>query len=155
IVTLAGAWFELGICALAALFWRVTEPGSVPNYLALIVSLTLGIKSLFNLNPLIKLDGDYLLSDLLEIPNFRPRAFSHIGSGRRYFWRPVDRATSTPRERRVYWLYGVLAWIYSVWIIGYILLSLGRFLVARYQGWGAAFMTVLVISIFRHPLKRY
>jgi putative peptide zinc metalloprotease protein len=155
LVTLAGAWFELTVWALATLFWRVTEPGSLPNYLALIVATTLGIKSLFNLNPLIKLDGYYLLSDYLEIPNLRQRAFSYIGNRLRYFWRPVDRTTSTPRERRIYWLYGIQAWIYSVWIIGYILLSLGRFLIARYQGWGAAFMAALVISIFRHPLKRY
>jgi len=155
LVTLAGAWFELSVWALATLFWRVAEPGSLPNYLALIVSLTLGIKSLFNLNPLIKLDGYYLLSDFLELPNLRQRAFSYIGSRLHHFWRPVDRTATTPRERRVYWLYGVLAWTYSVWIIGYILLSLGGFLVARYQGWGAAFMGVLVISIFRDPLKRY
>ena len=155
LVTLAGAWFELSVWALATLFWRVSEPGSLPNYLALIVATTLGIKSLFNLNPLIKLDGYYLLSDFLEIPNLRQRAFSYIGNRLRFFWRPVDRTTSTTRERRIYWLYGVLAWIYSVWIIGFILLSLGRFLVARYQGWGAAFMAALVISIFRYPLKRY
>ena len=57
LVTLAGAWFEVLCWAFATLFWRLTEPGTIPNFLALVVATTLGIKSLFNLNPLIKLDG--------------------------------------------------------------------------------------------------
>jgi multidrug resistance efflux pump len=155
LVTLAGALFELGVWALATLFWWVTEAGTLPNYLALIVATTLGIKSLFNLNPLIKLDGYYLLSDFLEIPNLRSRAFRYIGQRLRYLWRPIDKRETTRREQRIYWSYGTLAWIYSVWIIGFILLTLGKFLVGRYQGWGFALMAVLVVSIFRHPLKNY
>src|SRR5206468_12795189 len=79
LVTLAGAWFEIFAWALATLFWRLTEPGTPPSYLALVIATTLGIKTLFNLNPLIKLDGYYLLSDWVEIPNLRAKAFEHIG----------------------------------------------------------------------------
>src|SRR6185295_10688621 len=75
LVTLAGAWFEVFCWALAMLFWRFTDPATLPNYLALVIATTLGIKTLFNLNPLIKLDGYYLLSDYLEIPNIRRNAF--------------------------------------------------------------------------------
>ncbi len=156
LVTLAGAWFEIGVWALATLFWRVTEPGSVLNYLALVVATTLGIKSLFNLNPLIKLDGYYLLSDFVEIPNLRRNAMSHLANCfRRIFrpsWRPVISATA--RERRIYWLYGLLAWTYSTWLISFILIHLGRFLTAKYQSWGFLFMVALVGSIFRQPLRR-
>ena len=48
------------------------------NYLALVVMATSGIKTRFNLHPSIKLDGYYLLSDYLEIPNLRRRAFGHL-----------------------------------------------------------------------------
>src|SRR5437870_670430 len=85
LVTLAGAWFEVFCWALATLFWRITDPATVPNYLALVIATTLGIKTLFNLNPLIKLDGYYLLSDYLEIPNLRRNAYQHIGSSLRGF----------------------------------------------------------------------
>src|SRR5206468_1206138 len=79
LVTLAGAWFEIFCWALATLFWRLTDPATLANYLALVIATTLGIKTLFNLNPLIKLDGYYLLSDYLEIPNLRKNAYQHIG----------------------------------------------------------------------------
>ena len=52
-VTFAGAYFELFLWALATVVWRVTDPATVVNYLALIVMATSAIKSLFNLNPLI------------------------------------------------------------------------------------------------------
>ena len=99
LVTLAGAWFELFCWALATLFWRVTDPATLLNYLALVVATTLGIKSLFNLNPLIKLDGYYLLSDYLDVPNLRRNAFRHISHclGRLWRSRGDSNLRATPR----------------------------------------------------------
>jgi len=171
LVTLAGAWFEIFAWALATLFWRLTEPGTVPSYVALVVATTLGIKTLFNLNPLIKLDGYYLLSDWVEIPNLRSNAFKHIGQclARVFNPRVANSALPqsenlrydarlqsqiTPRESRIFWLYGILAATYSIWLLGFIFLSLGSFLIARYQAWGLAlFMTTLGV-VFRNPLSR-
>ena len=156
LVTLAGAWFEIFCWALATLFWRVTEPGTTPSYLALLIATTLGIKTLFNLNPLIKLDGYYLLSDWVEIPNLRRNAFAHIGKCLKHLFRPSQPVVTqaTPRERRIFWLYGIFAATYSTWLIGFILLSLGSFLIAKYQAWGfALFMTTLIV-VFRNPLRK-
>ena len=156
LVTLAGAWFEVFCWALATLFWRLTDPATLPNYLALVVATTLGIKTLFNLNPLIKLDGYYLLSDYLEIPNIRRNAFQHIGSSlRRFLHMSQPSANSvSARESRIYWLYGLLAGTYSTWLMGIILLALGGFLTSRYQGWGACFFAAFVIMLFREPLRK-
>src|SRR3989475_11772116 len=101
-MSLAGAWFEIFCWALATLLWRITDPATWLNYLALVIATTLGIKTLFNLNPLIKLDGYYLLSDLLEIPNLRRNAFQHIGSSIGRAWRK-GQGMPQPRseERRV------------------------------------------------------
>src|SRR6266853_1503338 len=156
LVTLAGAWFEVFCWALATLFWRLTDPATLPNYLAFVVATTLGIKTLFNLNPLIKLDGYYLLSDYLEIPNLRKNAFQHIVSCFRRLFRSGQSTAdcSSPRERRIYWLYGLLAGAYSFWLIGFILIALGGFLTARYQAWGAFCFAGFVIMIFRAPLRK-
>ena len=155
LVTLAGAWFEIFAWAWATIAWRVTEPGTTPNYVALLVATTLGIKTLFNLNPLIKLDGYYLLSDWLEIPNLRRNAFRHIGTSLRHLGRAGASLAAPPtgRERRIFWLYGLLAGTYSAWLLGFILLSLGSFLVARYQGWGLALFMTTIGIVFRHPLR--
>ncbi|PYJ93176.1 MAG: hypothetical protein DME23_26485, partial [Verrucomicrobia bacterium] len=62
-VGFAGPYFELFLWALATLAWRLTDAETGINYLALIVMTTSGVKTLLNFNPLIKLDGYYLLSD--------------------------------------------------------------------------------------------
>jgi len=155
LVTLAGAWFEIFCWALATILWRLTEPATIPNFLFLVMATALGIKSLFNLNPLIKLDGYYLLSDYLEIPNLRANAFQHIGASISGLFRPGHRSSEqNPRKRRIYWIYGLLAGVYSGWLLGFILLSLGTFLVARYQGWGGAFFAGFLIIIFRGTLRK-
>ena len=70
-VGFAGPYFELFLWALATWVWRLTNTDTAINFVAFIVMLTSGVKTLFNLNPLIKLDGYYLFSDWLEIPNLK------------------------------------------------------------------------------------
>jgi putative peptide zinc metalloprotease protein len=156
LVTLAGAWFEVFCWGLAVLLWRVTDPATMLNFLALVISTTLGIKSLFNLNPLIKLDGYYLLSDLLEIPNLRRNAYSHIGNCLCRLWSRRQKVPETTRrERRIYWLYGVLATVYSTWLMSFLLIGFGMFLTRRYQSWGFIGFTAIVVILFRHSLRRF
>src|SRR5258707_5244839 len=103
-VTFAGAYFEIFLWAIATFVWRVTDPNTVINYLALVVVATSAVKTFFNLNPLIKLDGYYLLSDFLEIPNLRQRAFGFLGGLFRRIWGTAGHniQETTPPERRRY-----------------------------------------------------
>ena len=121
-VGVSGPYFELVLWALATLLWRVTDRETWINYLALIVMATSGIKTCFNLNPLIKLDGYYLLSDYLEIPNLRARAFSHVGTLIMRLFGSARRTEEdvAPRERRIYLIYGVAALAGSLSLLGYI-----------------------------------
>jgi len=155
-VTFAGAYFEIFVWSLATVFWRLTDQSTLLNFLALVVMATSGIKTLFNLNPLIKLDGYYMLSDWLEIPNLRQRAYAYIGrrtsSVVRGQWRYTGEAT--PRERRIYWVYGLLAAVYSTWFMSWIVIALGRMLTTRFQAWGFAFFCVIMSVLFRSPLTR-
>ena len=150
-VTFAGGYFELFLWALATLVWRIAERGTWVNDAALVVMATSGIKQLFNFNPLIKLDGYYLLSDLLDIPNLRQRAFSYVFAWlRRLFWgRAVvpELPAATTRERTVYFAYGALAVTFSYWLLGTILLGMGRFLTAQYQGWGFALSSGFTLAV--------
>ncbi len=155
-VTFAGAYFEIFVWSTATVFWRVTDQSTLPNFLALIVMATSGIKTLFNLNPLIKLDGYYMLSDWLEIPNLRRRALGYIsqrtGSILRGRWR--NTTDTTPRERRIYWIYGLLAATYSTWLMSWIALALGRMLTTRFQAWGFVLFCAIMAFVFKHPLAK-
>src|SRR5437867_301139 len=155
-VTFAGAYFETFLWALATLAWRVTDPSSSLNHFALVVTVTSAIKWFFNMNPLIKLDGDYLLSDWLDAPNLRKKAFGYVGDQiKRLRGSASGRfAQTTPRERRIYLVYALLAGTYSYWLLGQIVLWFGGFMVERYQGWGFVLFAATLGFVFRQPLKK-
>ena len=154
-VTFAGPYVDLFAWAAGTLIWRVTEPGTALHHVALVVMATLGIRMLFNLNPLIKLDGYYLLSDALEIPNLRQKAFSHLGGWIRRFWRgsPHVSGGATPRERRIYLTYGLLAGLYSYSLLATVTLSFGSYVTGRYHGFGLILFAALLMGMFGNPLR--
>jgi putative peptide zinc metalloprotease protein len=76
-VLFAGIWIELVICGFSVIFWRFTLPGSLANDVAYKMMLLSGIQSAFlNMNPLIKADGYYALSEYLRVDNLRDESFS-------------------------------------------------------------------------------
>ena len=156
-VTTAGPYFEMFLWALAVLTWRITEPGTWPSAVALVVVATSAFKLFINLNPLIKLDGYYLLSDALGIHNLRARAFGYLkGRLRALVASPGGTSEEpTPRERRVYLAYGLLAGGYSAWLLSWAALMAGRWLTERYQGAGAIVYAGLLGLAFQSPLQRW
>jgi multidrug resistance efflux pump len=149
-VTAAGAFFELTVWSLATLCWAGTEGGGALHVAALAVALTSGIKSLFNMNPLIKLDGYYLLGDLLEVPNLRAEAFRSL---RRLWPGRRDPSSHSGARRWVLPAYAALAAVYSVWILSIITLGLGRWLVHRYAGPGWVAAGALTFATLTPRLK--
>ena len=79
-IAAAGMYVELVLAAFATLIWWNTAPGAL-HYLCLNV-LLLGTVStfLFNGNPLLKFDGYFILSDLIEIPNLQQRSSAYLRS---------------------------------------------------------------------------
>jgi len=72
----AGMWVESVLASLALFAWWFSTPGLF-NYLCLNVFFVSTITTvIFNLNPLMRYDGYYMLSDLLEIPNMAEKAQS-------------------------------------------------------------------------------
>jgi multidrug efflux pump subunit AcrA (membrane-fusion protein) len=151
-VMFAGAYLEIVVWAVATLTWRIVDVDTPLNFLAFVIMTTSGIKTLFNLNPLIKLDGYYLLSDYLEIPNLRQKSFAYLKTLVRH---PGEGATNvTVRERRIYLVYGLLAGVYSTWLLTVIGLHFGRVLVGRYQGTGLLLFVGVLGLVFQHRITR-
>ena len=64
---IAGIWGDLMICVVATFIWWGTATGMYIHDLAYKVMMVTGIGvTILNLNPLIKLDGYYLLSELID-----------------------------------------------------------------------------------------
>ena len=115
-VIFAGIWIELVICGLAAVVWHFTAPGSLVNDFFYKMMLLSGIQgALVNLNPLIKADGYYALSQFLRIDNLREESFAFLRAWTQKYIlrRDMDLPPSSRRERRVFFLFGISAIIYS------------------------------------------
>jgi putative peptide zinc metalloprotease protein len=80
IVNLAGMYVEGFFAALGVMVWAATDPGllnTVAYQTALLASVvTIG----FNINPLARFDGYYVLSDLVGVPNLRKRAGDEVAA---------------------------------------------------------------------------
>ncbi len=115
-VTAAGSWIEMVVASLAAIVWWIAAPGTFIADVALAFFLVGGLAAvLVNLNPLIPLDGYYALSDWLEVPNLRQRAFAHLSWTLRTRWLGQDlpMPPADEREQRIFLLYGILATAYT------------------------------------------
>jgi putative peptide zinc metalloprotease protein len=74
----AGMYIELILASLATLMWLASQPGLF-NHLCLNVMFVCSVSTLlFNVNPLMRFDGYYILADLLEIPNLRQKSAAII-----------------------------------------------------------------------------
>jgi putative peptide zinc metalloprotease protein len=113
----AGILVEVVLAALALIVWVNAEAGLVRAF-AFNVMLIGGVSTLiFNGNPLLKFDGYYVLSDILEIPNLASRANNYLGYlVQRYAFR-MRSATSpvtAPGEAGWLFFYAIAAFLYRL-----------------------------------------
>ena len=70
----AGMYVEVVLASICTFIWWFSEPGPL-NYFCLNVMFVSSVSTImFNANPLLRYDGYYILSDILEIPNLRQKA---------------------------------------------------------------------------------
>ncbi len=115
-----GMIFELAVAAGAAHLWAGTLHGGslLLHKLAFNAMFTASVTTvLFNANPLMRFDGYYILSDLLEVPNLMQRSMKMLQYlCQRYIYR-IEQARPPSTSRSELWtlfVYGVLAMVYRV-----------------------------------------
>ena len=154
-VGFAGPYLELVLWALATLTWCVTDTATFPNTVALVVIATSGIKTFFNFNPLIKLDGYYLLSDYLDIANLRKKSFAYVGGFlKRIFGFADEFPPASPRERRIFLAYGLTASVFSFSFLGLAALTAGNFLLEQHQRAAFLGLTALIVTRLRRKFRK-
>ena len=109
LVSLAGPYADLVTGGLAAIVaWLV--PNAVVSAALWQFALISYIGVLVNLNPLMEFDGYFVLSDLLERPNLRPRALAWLGTN----LIPALRNLQRLRGHRLELLYGLASVLFVV-----------------------------------------
>lgn len=121
-VTIAGVFTELILASIAAHLWLVL-PDGIGRSLAFNAMIVASINTvIFNINPLMRFDGYYVLCDLLEIPNLRTKAltFCSYHLQRIFFgYRNQQQEALFEEEAHghVFVLYAVFAYGYMVFLI--------------------------------------
>lgn len=133
VVAAAGMLVELFLAALALYVWLLVEPGVV-RAIAYNVMVVAGVSTLIvNGNPLLRYDGYYILTDLIEMPNLAQRGQRYLA----YLWdryafgaHGLDAPAESAAERRWLLVYTPLAWCYRVFVtVSIILFVAGEFFI--------------------------
>ena len=118
-VAAAGVLAELSLAAIAAMVWAATD-GGVVHALAYNAMFVAGVSSLlFNANPLLRYDGYYILSDLLNIPNLWMRSRDYVLyliKTYAFGVRRLPNPAHTPGERWWFVIYWIASMIYRVFL---------------------------------------
>ncbi len=158
-----GMIFELFVAAVAALVWLqvggASGGGGLAAQLAYNAMFTASISTvLFNANPLMRFDGYYILSDLLEIPNLMQRSMKmlqHLCQVFLFRMKDVRPPSTDPGEIVQLILFGLAAMAYRIFLfITITLFVMGQmFAIGLVLAiWTAAAWFVLPIGGFVHWL---
>jgi len=119
-VSAAGMIVELVIAAVALIAWWHTQPGLLHVWcLSVVIVCSIGTL-LVNANPLLRYDGYYILSDLIEVPNLANRAQGLLPTALRR-WLLAEPRTEDPmlstRQQQGLWMYAVSARVYLTLVL--------------------------------------
>ncbi len=131
LVGAGGMIFELAVAGIGVLVWLHAEPGSLAKQLSYNVVFMASVATiLFNANPLLKFDGYYMLSDVLEVPNLYDRSRKYLQwLIQRYVYGMSNAmpVSSHFGEKFLLFNYGIASNIYKVFILfGIILFVSGQ-----------------------------
>ena len=153
-VACAGLYMEFFLAALAAVVWARTGPGTLHTVAQNAVVTGTFVTLLFNANPLMRFDGYFVLSELLDIPNlatrgrhWTQRALSWVVSGTRQL-KPAGLST---REEWIVAAYGVAAMVWQVVVAAGLLVGAS----AMFKGGGLALAAVAALTWVAVPVWRF
>lgn len=153
---IAGIWVELIACGIATIVWTVTQPGDwVHDFCYKIILLTGIAVVVINLNPLIKLDGYYFLTEWIRIPDLKERSTGFVSAWvqRHLFRMPVEMPVVARKRVLLFVLYAIASGLYSYMLLFVFL----RFSYNVFSHWFAELALVpaalLAFLMFRSRLK--
>jgi putative peptide zinc metalloprotease protein len=153
LVGAAGMIVEVFLAGIALFVWLTVEPGMV-RAVAFDVMTVAGISTvLFNGNPLLRYDGYYILTDLLEIPNLAQRSvrfWGHLVD--RYIFRTEGSKdfVATEGERIWFLLYAPAAFVYRQAVM----LAIAMFIASEYPTVGVALAAWSLLTGVILPLAK-
>ncbi len=119
LVGAAGMLTEFLIASIALILWANLGGGILKNLAYNVIIMASVSTVLFNINPLMRFDGYYMLTDLLDMPNLQQRSVQHLKyllERYIFFKRDAEPVAETWSERGVYFLYGICSSVYRIFL---------------------------------------
>ncbi len=151
-VSLAGMYLESMVAAIFALVWASTSPGLLHDMALNVVVLAGVVTVLFNINPLMRFDGYFVLSDILGVINLRKRSDDLLKYAARRVALGLPRPATnyTFGERMVYWLYAPCSFLYKISLA----IGITTMMVITWSGAGLLFGLLFGWILIVAPIKR-
>jgi putative peptide zinc metalloprotease protein len=152
----AGIWIELLICGFSMIVWMNTPTGAWLHDFTYQLILITGIAVvILNLNPLIKLDGYYLLTEIIGIPDLKERSTAFLTGWfqNRVLHLPVETIAVPRRRVALFIVYALLSGAYSYLLLFFVV----RLSYNVLSHWLAEFALIpsglLAFAMFRSRLR--
>lgn len=152
----AGIWLDLVVCFFATVVWWGTATGMLIHDWAYKVMMVTGLGvSILNLNPLIKLDGYLIFSELVHEPTLKESSTEYLSAWmRKYIFGLAVEVPYVPRRKRAFYvIYGILSGAYSYVLLSFLMLITYHILLAYSPEW--AFLPAVAIGcwVFRSRIR--
>jgi putative peptide zinc metalloprotease protein len=156
IISLAGAWSELYICAVATFIWWGTTPDTATHEVAYMMMLITGIASvLINFNPLMKLDGYFIMCEFLGIADLKEISTAYVSAWVKHnVWGLPVEVPYVPRRRRLgFVVYATLSGLYSYTVLYVIARFVGNVFRNFNPDWSFIPEIATAVLIFRSRIR--
>lgn len=146
----AGIYVELTIASLAAIAWTVTDSPLLSHHLVNLIWSASVTTIVFNANPLMKFDGYYILSDLLDRPNLYTDSTLHLQriANRIFFGTKTGSVRSSGQDAMLTATYGAAAFFWRMLICVGLLISAS----VMFHGAGIVLAAAGVLLWFGQPI---
>lgn len=148
LISAAGVIAELVLAGFATILWSLSEPGLWQSVFFIVASLNWLSTLAINLNPAMRFDGYYLLSDLLGVENLQSRAFMLL---RYTFYQTVAGAQlpdlephMTKARKRWMVFYAIYTWAYRLFLYT----AIALFVYNKFTKAVGVFLFILEIAVF-------
>lgn len=154
LITAAGGYCDLCLATVAMFVWRLTVPDCLINYLAFVLLSVCGARGAINFNPLLRLDGYYLLSDWLNIPNLRTRSHEYLMAHLRH-WLWGAAVPKSESRGQVLFCYGAMAWTFAIGFLDVVFLRMLKYVGDEFGTLGVVSTSLLLMFALKRVFRGF
>lgn len=153
LVGAAGMIVEIFFAAILAFLWANTGQGTVHSLAYNMMFIASVSTVIFNANPLLRFDGYYILSDLIDIPNLTQRANNHLRHLSERWLFGLTKSESPARTRsEASWLtiFGSTSGVYRLFVFaGILVLVADQFFLIGMVMAAVCFVSWVTVPVFK------